>query len=179
MYAPDAHLEVYWKDGVGDLKFCVLGSDGASKYSGHRLLPQDPGSDNLDVRHGLTPGALLAIQERDRQISELGYTADVDDLATFGQLALAACCYASPVNLYRRVSADNNNRSFAFADPWPFSRSSDHRATAPDGNLQHNWTIPKKERLRLAVKAAALMIAEIDRQLRAMEHPPETDECDE
>ena len=45
-------------------------------------------------------GIELIAAERQRQITEKGYTADHDEHHCDGELALAAVCYASPKRLY-------------------------------------------------------------------------------
>jgi hypothetical protein len=71
-------------------------------------------------------------RERERQMSEEGWTPEHDDTHQDGELALAAACYAS-------------NRS----DFWPMS-----------WNL--TWWKPKDRRRNL-IRAAALLVAEIER----------------
>lgn len=115
---------------------------------------------------------LIAI-ERGRRISD-GETSEQDDKQVGGELALAAACYATPVQLYvKREQAT----SLSFDDPWPPSldagldkrfsygeRRNDEKNRAPDpASYSH------EERLDLLVKAGALIAAEIDRLQRIRE----------
>lgn len=72
-------------------------------------------------------------KERERQINEEGWTFAHDDKWDAGQLALAAACYAAP--------------NVGPVNAWPFSSE---------------WWKPKDRRSNL-VRAAALLVAEIDR----------------
>lgn len=101
--------------------------------------------------------------ERQRQIEQEGWTPEHDDGHDQGELALAACCYATPILLYQRI---DNATGFELVDPWPWEPRWDKRSDAADhdGN-----TIPDPEnynyesRLDLLAKAGALIAAEIDR----------------
>lgn len=90
-------------------------------------------------------------KERSRQIAREGWTPEHDDKHVIGQLALAACCYATPFPLWIRALTSANIVSFQ--DPWPWEREWDKRG-------QHD---PKK---RLVI-AAALILAELERLDRA------------
>lgn len=85
------------------------------------------------------------VAERVRQISAEGWTAEHDDRHNDGALALAASCYA---------------------------RFADHRDLTPPGGppwlwpFDHSWWKPTTARRDL-VKAAALILAEIERLDRA------------
>lgn len=78
-------------------------------------------------------------RERERQISAEGWTPEHDDEHTDGHMALAAACYALQST---HVGATRL---------WPWDRA---------------WWKPKDERRNL-VKAAALIVAEIERLDRA------------
>jgi hypothetical protein len=78
--------------------------------------------------------------ERQRQIEAEGWTPEHDDEHDDGQLAKAASCYASP--------PDCTNRHF----DWPWAME---------------WWKPSEDRRRELVKAAALIVAEIERLDRA------------
>lgn len=98
-------------------------------------------------------------RERERQQSEEGWTTEHDDAHTMGELALAACCYAAPVLLYR-VRKFNNG--WDIHDPWPWDQRYDKRNRS--GNLildPCGDTIEK--RIDMLTKAGALIAAEIDR----------------
>ncbi len=93
--------------------------------------------------------ALAAIAaERRRQIEEEGYDASYDDMATKGQLATAAACYA--------FQAGARARTFP-GDPqpigiWPWESEYWKPSTHPVRNL---------------IKAAALIVADLERIARA------------
>lgn len=88
----------------------------------------------------------LAI-ERARQISQEGYTAKHDDEHDSGEIAFAAACYAAPENLYRMEQFANGH---SIVGVWPW-----------DSNPK------RKSRRSDLVRAAALIIAEIERIDRA------------
>jgi hypothetical protein len=83
------------------------------------------------------------LAERRRQIEVEGYTSGHDDAFTDNSLARAAACYAIGSRLGRRVI--NAPGSVKFLWPWG-----------------HEWWKPKDRRRNL-VRAAALIIAEIER----------------
>lgn len=92
-------------------------------------------------------GTQLIEEERQRQISQEGWTPEHDDTLTYDELALAAACYAMPTE-YRGLIVDG-------CSPWPWST---------------NWWKPTPDdRIRELVKAGALIAAEIDRIQRARE----------
>lgn len=104
------------------------------------------------VTIGVSQGAVLVTQERDRQIREEGH---VDDTVhTAAELAWAAACYVTR-------AADSNipqdHKSIPTMWPW----------------TDKEWK-PKPDRVRNLVVAAALIVAEIDRSLAAGE--PDTKE---
>jgi hypothetical protein len=82
--------------------------------------------------------------ERQRQIDGEGYTASHDDEHDDESLAIAAACYALPLELYGRISYD--------IDIWPW-----------------RGVINRKDRRRDLIRAAALIIAEIERHDRGEE----------
>lgn len=92
-------------------------------------------------------GIGLISQERQRQVTQEGWTPEHDDEHVNGELAIAAAVYATPANI-RIVSA------------WPF-----------DDGFKPTPT----DRIRELVKAAALIAAEIDRLQRASSWPPVKD----
>ena len=91
-------------------------------------------------------GSELIAEERQRQISEEGWTPEHDDEHSAGQLAMAAASYAI-------VDVDED---YCDIDPvqviWPW-----------DWNL--TWWKPR-DRVKNLVKAGALIAAEIDRLQR-------------
>ncbi len=82
--------------------------------------------------------------ERDRQILDEGWTPEHDDTHSKGEMALAAGCYA--LNAAPERFADGVVPIF-----WPWARE---------------WWKPKSRRRDL-VRAAALIVAEIERMDRA------------
>lgn len=91
-------------------------------------------------------GVELIYEERLRQMSEKGWSADHDATWTDGQLCRAATCYIKGAsNRYWTPSQ--------LAWPWDFK-----------------WWKPTT-RIRMLVKAGALIAAEIDRLLRDGERP--------
>jgi hypothetical protein len=86
------------------------------------------------------------LRERERQHYKEGFSAAHDDVHTRGELALAAAAYAVPENVRQFFEAND-------IDLWPF---------------HFEWWKPK-DRRRDLVRAAALIIAEIERIDRAEE----------
>ena len=84
------------------------------------------------------------LAERHRQVTVEGWTAEHDDQHDRGELARAACCYA-----YESATRDYALEASLSYMPltWPWSRK---------------WWKPKSQRRDL-VRAAALLIAEIER----------------
>lgn len=111
--------------------------------------------------------------ERRRQIEVEGWTPEHDDEHTAEQLARAAACYARPDdiswsdNFGRALDSDGNVRPMSLAETsrkwsyvlalrWPWARA---------------WWKPKDRRRNL-IKAAALIVAEIERLERAKAGAP-------
>lgn len=94
--------------------------------------------------------------ERQRQVEQEGWSAEHDDEHTDGSLAQAAACYAAPhaVTPFRQGGMPLNDRWRLY---WPWGRK---------------WWKPK-DRRRDLVRAAALIVAEIERLDRTSE-PTET-----
>lgn len=110
-------------------------------------------------------GTQLIASERERQMSEEGWTAEHDDQHDDGELAIATALYATPISLFaeRRVGGQ-----VQFYDPWPWwnevevTRYGDGLRT-----LVPAWDKRKKHnKLRRLVIAGALIAAEIDRLQR-------------
>ncbi|MEM0550185.1 MULTISPECIES: hypothetical protein [Aeromonas] len=94
----------------------------------------------------LSQAALDVLAERKRQVVEEGWDADSDDSYVDGELASAALNYASPEAvkpIYKKQPP--------FRTVWPFALK---------------WWRPRSYRRNL-VKAAALLLAEIERLDRA------------
>jgi hypothetical protein len=71
-------------------------------------------------------------------------------------------CYASPIHIYCKEDFAN---SIQFNDPWPWDEAWDKRAY--NGNmLADPRSRPRDFRRRCLVKAAALIVAEIERLAR-------------
>lgn len=97
--------------------------------------------------------------ERKRQVEAEGYDAAHDDSHDKGELVLAACCYAAPDRVYVK---DDRASGFFFVDPWPWELHYDKRRY--DGNMvMPNYRNSSSRRRKLLVKAAALIVAEIER----------------
>lgn len=110
----------------------------------------------------------LIAHERARQIREEGFTADHDDEHEFGELALVAALYASPVRLFMRGHLDDGGQ--LTCDPWPSSWDSKFDKRRYAGQIVDPANLTRQERFNLLVKAGALIIAEmerIQRQIRA------------
>jgi hypothetical protein len=86
-----------------------------------------------------TSEVLVSIaHERRRQLSKLGWSRDHDDSHTGGELARAAACFAAP--------------RYVYSNTWPWGWAAEPEQEAPDR--------------RQLVKAAALLVAEIERMDR-------------
>lgn len=104
-------------------------------------------------------GIDLIREERVRQVTQEGWTPEHDEQHEDGELALAACCYASPEPLFIQ------RRPNHFDDPWPdwWDYQWDKRQRDEDEELIPNEQLPTAQRIRNLVKAGALIAAEIDR----------------
>lgn len=80
--------------------------------------------------------------ERERQISQEGYSYEHDDTEKLGELSLAAAIYACPRNLRCHIKYC-----------WPWDKE----------YLKEDYTHTIDGRIRELVKAGALIVAEIDR----------------
>lgn len=112
-------------------------------------------------------GAALIEQERARQISQEGWTPEHDDTHTGAEMAIAAACYASPVQIF---NTHNAKRGIVFHDPFPWGRVVHNGRASDDPDGWHTFTTEEakagKDRLRQLVIAGALIAAEIDRLQR-------------
>lgn len=100
-------------------------------------------------------------QERERQITQEGWTIEHDADHRDGELAMAAACYAAPETIYAHKDAeigffinsgDRGDRQLApegYYDAWPWELEADKRK--------------KHDRLRRLTIAGALILAEMDR----------------
>ena len=96
-------------------------------------------------------GAMDVLNERVRHESEEGWTPAHDDNHTEGELARAGGCYAIAAGIQALTSKPGENVAAPPAGVWPWH---------PD------WWKPRSARENL-VRAASLLIAEIDRLDRA------------
>jgi hypothetical protein len=117
----------------------------------------------------LTPGAIDVLAERRRQRTDPqtggeGYSDAHDDDHIGGDLAAAAACYAAPKPLLLRTEGLD---AVSFADPWPWDDGFDKRPRDRNHKLLSARQMKPALRRDLLVKAAALLIAEIDRLDRA------------
>ncbi len=122
------------------------------------------------------PGIELIAAERERQVSQEGWTPEHDDSHEHNELAIAAVCYASPEPLRaERIERDYGDRDCGcrecdcphrrmfpvetkvWADPWPWDAEWDKR--------------DKHDRIRRLAIAGALIAAEIDRLQRKTVKP--------
>ncbi len=100
-----------------------------------------------------TPNMMTVVDEivgeRCRQIASEGWTPQHDDEHDGGQMAMAAACYAAPQRMFKaQTLAGRGYEPFtAYVDAWPWA---------------DNWWKPG-DRRRDLVKAAALIMAEIER----------------
>lgn len=97
-----------------------------------------------------TYNALQEIQhERERQVSEEGWTPEHDDDHGEGPLVHAAVCYAMGEHEITATFSDGSKKVASF---WPWDLS---------------WWKPGTDRRRQLVKAGALIVAELERLERA------------
>lgn len=123
----------------------------------------------VDLRQEETmDGIKLVAVERERQVSEEGWTAEHDDTHVDGEMANAAACLAAtrPIFVHAHtLTTPHAPESIAFTTPWPMSL-----VAAPSGSHQMPWhgrPDSTDDRIRNLVKAGALIAAEIDRLQRA------------
>ena len=112
-----------------------------------RLDPQEAADDTANA----SPGAALVVRERLRQIEHEGHDPAGDHVYVGNELGWAAYCY--------------------------LERAAQDRLPQDDSSVPHVWPLPrsawkpKGSRVRNLVIAAALVVAEIDRQLDRGERP--------
>jgi hypothetical protein len=100
-------------------------------------------------------GAQLILLERERQVSQEGWTEQHDDLFEDRELIRAAVCYAEADNLDMTENEDGENLIECGYWPW-----------------ETKWWKPTPDdRVKELVKAGALIAAEIDRLQRKKSHP--------
>lgn len=103
-----------------------------------------------ELLRDMAPAARDVLLERDRQVNEEGYTQQHDDEHIDESIAAMACYYAMPAGV-REWSAEDTGYGPTLGD-----------AIIPDG-----WTAKDCDRRKELVKAAALILAEIERLDRA------------
>lgn len=101
---------------------------------------------------GMIEAVALVAGERRRQVEVEGWSRDHDDAHDAGELALAAAAYAE-----HSARSEFGRKSFNRPGSWPLAWA-------------RSWWKPTTP-LRDLVKAGALIIAEVERRLRAGERP--------
>lgn len=144
--------ESFRSDVTGAIEKCLQTLDGVPDSVARPLMQKVLFEEMREV--GLVPGGDSAIaqiwDERARQITGEGWTPEHDDKHARGELAAAAACYALP-RLVRSMTLPLGNTVWGFLWPWA-----------------HKWWKPGNDskpadRKRQLVKAAALIVAEIER----------------
>ena len=107
---------------------------------------------------GWTPAVTSVVAERQRQINVEGWTAEHDDEHDSGELAGAAACYARHANSRGWVFAGNRIDAYC-NEPVPDAWTLDPAAWKPRS--------PRND----LVRAAALILAEIERMDRTIWRP--------
>jgi hypothetical protein len=105
-----------------------------------------------------TRAVLDVLRERFRQVSEEGWTAEHDDTHASGELARAAAAYCESA-ARPKLFARKEGAAFTVPMSWP-------------PTWDRSWWKPTGSRRDL-IKAAALIIAEIERLDRAAEKAPQ------
>lgn len=135
-----------WSREARDRGLPICESDGSFK-AGYRAA--------LAVLREQVTGVELIAAERERQVSEEGWTPEHDDTHTVGELAMAAATYAFPWSF---VPTHLRDKYSSREHLWPWDK--DTFKPAGRGRNHH------AERLRELSKAGALIAAEIDRLQR-------------
>lgn len=95
------------------------------------------------------------LSERHRQVSNEGWTSQHDDAHEAGEMALAASCYAMNAGVASKFDGE-------FPTVAQLEAAHSRSAPPPGWPWHSNWWKPKDRRSAL-VRAAALLIAEIER----------------
>ncbi len=109
----------------------------------------------------LTKAAQDVLAERERQVSEEGWSHEHDDSHGDESLAMAAACYAAPKPIYLLMR--HREGELSIRDPWPWGINF-------RGNPCRDftgWNKKDKPRRQQLVIAAGLLLAEIERLDRA------------
>jgi hypothetical protein len=134
---------------VAEIAGCVADPEGVAR----RIARALSSGDLYSFPEGLSLGLMDVIAERHRQPRVEGFTADHDDDHRDGVLAMAGAAYAYRVGQVLQPDATSPGLSAPPPACWPWSR---------------RWWKPDSCR-RMLVKAAALIVAEIDRLDREAE----------
>lgn len=138
---------------IREIKAVLEDKWGSMVWSGGRAYPS--GDITLRMLAAPSKAAEDVMGERHRQIHAEGWTAKHDDQHSDGSMALAAACYALNAAVWAdRPKAIPQSDYVRLANPgyrWPWAEK---------------WWKPKSQRQDL-VRAAALLLAEIDRLDRA------------
>lgn len=110
-------------------------------------------------------GAALIAAERRRQVAVVGWTPDHDDKRQNGELLLAAGCYVNAAVVSASYAA-SNARLGVNHDPM-VALTGHNNCPWPSWPWGGEWWKPSADPVRNAVKAGALIAAEIDRLQRA------------
>lgn len=115
-----------------------------------------PAADNVQPKNG----AELIAAERERQITEEGWTPEHDDEHTDSELIGAAISYALESYSIGLLDDDDDDDHGFMPASWPWDAE---------------WWKPSSDAIRNLVKAGALIAAEIDRlqRLKGNPHPKE------
>ncbi len=97
-------------------------------------------------------GIVLVATERQRQQEVEGWTPEHDDMHQSAELTRAGMSYADSARRQLLGASEEFGLRLPWAALWPFEES---------------WWKPSTDPIRNVVKAAALLVAEIDRLLRA------------
>lgn len=113
----------------------------------------------------LSQAAQSVLKERKRQIEKEGWTAEHDDDHRLGELAQAGACYAAHAGLGIAI---NMLQLLRAQDPPGYSRLMRLQSYVHEGwPWSKEWWKPSLDHRRNLVKAAALILAEIERLDRA------------
>ena len=105
--------------------------------------------------HDREPDAITEIAaERDRQVTQEGWTPEHDDGHENGEMAAAAACYAIGSKIETTERGRNSVTRLVSRQIWPWG---------------DEWWKPKTRRRNL-IRAAALLVAEIERLNRARDN---------
>lgn len=131
------------------------------------------GTKGMDHPIQKNPLELIAL-ERKRQIEAEGFTPAHDDAHEFGELALVAALYASPVRLFEQ--AKDLSGDIYLRDPWPSDWFTKWDKRRYAGDIVEPATYTRQERFNLLVKSGALIVAEMERiQRQLLAHPSHGD----